>query len=77
MRGLLSSNVWVHAAFCRPDADLDAARTGWDHTFELTRRIDLKADIDRIVEQLGDDPTPETFETFVALKGHERMPGDE
>ncbi|WP_019645626.1 DNA primase [Novispirillum itersonii] len=77
VRGLLSSNVWVHAAFCRPDADLDAARTGWDHTFELTRRIDLKADIDRIVEQLGDDPTPETFETFVALKGHERMPGDE
>lgn len=77
VRGLLSSNVWVHAAFCRPDAELDAARTGWDHTFELTRRIDLKADIDRIVEQLGDDPTPETFETFVALKGHERMPGDE
>lgn len=77
VNGLLTSNVWVHAAFSRPDADFEAARTGWDHTFELTRRVDLKADIDRIVEQLGEDPTPETFETFVALKGHERIPGED
>lgn len=71
---LLTSNVFIHAAFSRPGSESQSARRGWEHTFDLMiRRTELKADIDRVVARLGDDPTEATYETFVALKNQDRM----
>ncbi|SIT11449.1 DNA primase [Insolitispirillum peregrinum] len=74
---LLRSNAFTHAAFSRPQADLQSARDGWEHTFALTRQKDLRADIDRMVNQLGQDPSPETFNALLALKNHQRFGGDD
>lgn len=74
---LLNSQVFTHASFSRPDADTETARLGWEQTYELSRRKDLKVDIDRAVERLGQEPTTETFESFVLLKGHERIAGED
>lgn len=56
---LLSSNVYAHASFARPDAPTDRALSGWDHTFELGQQQDFRADVlragARYAEQT-DDP---------------------
>ncbi|NKD45347.1 DNA primase [Haematospirillum jordaniae] len=72
LESLLASNVFLHAAFSRPVADSQAALDGWEHTFGLSRGRDLKVDIGRAVERLGDNPTPEALDVFIALKKHER-----
>lgn len=77
LESLLASNVFLHAAFSRPEAGSPVALEGWEHTFGLFRHRDLKVDIDRAVERLGKDPTPESLETFVALKKHERISAEE
>jgi len=75
---LLHSNVYTHAAFARPEAETETARRGWDHTFELLiRRKELKADLDHMVERLGENPTAEDFETFLALKRHMAPPEED
>lgn len=75
---LLNSNVFVHAAFSRPEAETETARRGWEHTYELTRRKELIADIDRSVERLGADwPDDSAFESFVVLKSQERLDRDD
>lgn len=75
---LLTSNVYTHAAFARPEADNETARHGWEHTFGLLiRRKELKADLDHVVERLGENPTAEDFETFLALQRHMHPPDDD
>lgn len=44
---LLSSNVYAHASFARPDAPTDRAMSGWDHTFELAQQQEFRADVMR------------------------------
>lgn len=65
---LLSSDVFAHAHFARPDADLETARRGWENAFDMILRKDMKADSSRIVEQFVADPTDEAFEVLRALK---------
>lgn len=78
LESLLTSNVYTHAAFARPEADSETARHGWDHTFGLLiRRKELKADLDHVVERLGENPTAEDFETFLALQRHMHPPDED
>jgi DNA primase len=44
---LLSSNVYAHASFARPDAPTERAMSGWDHTFEQGQQQDFRADVMR------------------------------
>jgi DNA primase len=74
---LLRSTVFTHAAFARPDADPQDALQGWEHTYVLTRRKDLMADINQVLNRLGDDPSQEDFEALIALKSHQRLGSDD
>lgn len=65
---LLNSDVFAHARFARPDADLDTARRGWENAYDMNRRKDLKADGSRIVERIAADPTEEACEILRAFK---------
>lgn len=65
---LLNSDVFAHARFARPDADLETARRGWENAYDMNRRKDLKADGSRIVERIAADPTEEACEVLRAFK---------
>ncbi|HEY9080295.1 DNA primase [Magnetovibrio sp.] len=65
---LLSSRVFGHAYFARPDEDMLSALEGWNETYELYCRRDLQAELDDAQRQLAAHMTPETFERFRALK---------
>jgi DNA primase len=74
---LMRSSVFTHAAFARPDADAQDALKGWDHTYALTRQKDLIADINQVVDRLGENPSQEDFDALVVLKSHQRLGNDE
>jgi DNA primase len=68
--GLLSPQVYVHARFSRPDADLDAARTGWlriRHGFQQGR--ELTVEIDRAERELAEEMTEVTDARLTHLVG--------
>ena len=69
---LLSSRVFGHAYFARPDEDTLSALEGWNETYELYCRRDLQAELDDAQRQLAAHMTPETFERFRALKMQEQ-----
>jgi len=68
----LSSRVFGHAYFARPDEDTLSALEGWNETYELYCRRDLQAELDDAQRQLAAHMTPETFERFRALKMQEQ-----
>jgi DNA primase len=74
---LLNSDVFAHARFARPDADLEMARRGWENAFDLNRRKDLKADGSRIVERIAADPTEEAYEVLRAFKEDQQRADDD
>lgn len=74
---LLNSDVFAHARFARPDADLEMARRGWENAFDMNRRKDLKADGSRIVERIAADPTEEAYEVLRAFKEDQRRVDDD
>ena len=69
---LLSSRVFGHAYFARPDEDTLSALEGWNETYELYCRRDLQAELEDAQRQLAANMTPETFERFRALKMQEQ-----
>lgn len=71
--GLLRSGVYGHAAFARPEVDDITAKEGWEHTFALTRRKEITADVNRVVSQFCQDPSDEAFSALLALKNHQRF----
>lgn len=70
---LLSSGVFAHASFCKPESDLPAAQRGWEQVYSLARQPELEADVIRAVDRLGRDATPEAFDTLVALTTQGRL----
>ncbi|PCI41131.1 MAG: DNA primase, partial [Rhodospirillaceae bacterium] len=50
---LLSSRVFEHAFFARPDTDLETALTGWNETYELYCRRDLQAELQEAQRRLA------------------------
>lgn len=65
---LLSSRVFEHAYFARPDEDTLSALEGWLETYELYCRRDLQAELEDAQRQLAANMTQEAFERFRALK---------
>jgi len=74
---LLNSDVFAHARFAWPDADLETVRRGWENAFDMTRRKDLKADGSRIVERIAADPTEEACEVLRAFKEDQHRVDDD
>ncbi|MGC2857646.1 DNA primase [Novispirillum sp. DQ9] len=74
---LLNSDVFAHARFARPDADLETARRGWENAYDVNRRKDLRADGSRIVERIAADPTDEACEILRAFKQDQQRFDDE
>ncbi|NKB43741.1 MAG: DNA primase [Alphaproteobacteria bacterium] len=68
LKKLMSSEVYVHAGFARPDAELQDATIGWDHTFSLCQRADLEADVRRAADDLINEPTDSAFAVFRSLR---------
>lgn len=68
LKKLISSEVYVHAGFARPEAPLEDATKGWDHTFSLCQRSDLEADIRRAADDVINDPTDSAFAVFRTLR---------
>ncbi|MDG2243723.1 MAG: DNA primase [Rhodospirillaceae bacterium] len=68
LKKLLSSEVYVHAGFARPNAELQDATSGWDHTFSLCQRDDLEADVRRAADDLINEPTDSAFAVFRSLR---------
>lgn len=73
---LLSSRVFEHAFFARPDTDLETALTGWNETYELYCRRDLQAELQEAQRRLAVDMTQEAFDRLCALQKLEQMTQD-
>jgi DNA primase len=68
LKKLISSGVYIHAGFARPNAALEDATTGWDHTFSLCKRDELEADVRRAADDLINDPSDAAFTVFRSLR---------
>jgi len=68
LKKLISSEVYIHAGFARPEAELEDATNGWDHTFSLCQRDDLEADVRRAADDMINEPTDSTFAVFRSLR---------
>ncbi len=77
LENLLNSDIYLHAGFARAEASLDEATAGWDHTFTLCQRADLKADLDRALERLTEDTSEENLAAYAALKAQAESTGDD
>jgi DNA primase len=64
---LLQPEVYQHAAFARPTAQLADATKGWDETFSLNQLPVLEADLARAQRELEENPTEETLAARDAL----------
>jgi DNA primase len=73
LEGLLSSRVYGHAGFARPDADPGAVRKGWiDVRNRLKQQPLLKAQLAEEAQGLVDEITPEKVARLTALLNSRR-----
>jgi hypothetical protein len=73
---LLSPKVYEHAFFARPTVDDETARQGWEETYNLYHRKDLRAEIEEAKAGLTGDLTAEAMERFRVLKAQEHQVQD-
>ncbi|WP_142848364.1 DNA primase [Telmatospirillum sp. J64-1] len=64
---LLGSGLYELYSFCRPDAPAHDARAGWEHTFTLYSRKELKADIGQATLRLAEEMSEQSFGHLRAL----------
>ena len=67
-RYLLSTEVFGHAYFARPEASLNEAKAGWEETFGQIKGKDLIAEIKEAERDVSENPSDETWRRFLALK---------
>lgn len=68
LKKLISSEVYIHAAFARPDATPENATTGWDDTFSLCGLGEREADIRQAAQDLIEDQSDTAFARFRSLR---------
>jgi len=73
---LLSSRVFGHAFFARPDEPFETALAGWNETYELYLRRELEAELLEAQRRFAADMSPENYERFRALKIQEQTAQD-
>jgi DNA primase len=64
---LLHPEVYQHAGFARPQADLDQATAGWDRTFAVCQKAVLEAHLERAEQELVENPSDEALAIRDAL----------
>jgi len=64
---LISKDLYVHAAFARPEATLEEAKEGWDDTHYLCQIEGLKSHIKDASGDFVEDPSIASFERFRQL----------
>jgi DNA primase len=74
---LVHPDVYLHAGFARPESSLEQATAGWDHTFALSQQPSFKADLQRLEQELAENPTEEAFEMLKALRQQAAAANDE
>jgi DNA primase len=67
LNSLLCTTLYAHAAFARPDAELDKATAGWGQTFRLYTQSELTHDVARAEADLAADGSVESFNVLVSL----------
>ncbi len=67
--GLFSPQIYAHARFVRPNADIEEVRRGWLHTRDvLCHYRQLAVEIDRAERGLAEDMTDATLAQLRALQ---------
>jgi len=69
---LISNEIFTHAGFARPDADIDNARRGWNETYLLCKREDLERDIQIAAEDFKKNPSEANYTRFEKLRFEEQ-----
>ena len=64
---LMSKDLYVHAAFARPEATLEEAKDGWDDTHYLCHIEGLKTHIKDASGDFAEEPSIASFERFRQL----------
>lgn len=77
LKKLISSEVYIHAAFARPDATPENATTGWDDTFSLCGLGEREADIRQAAQDLIEDQSDTAFARFRSLRTEGQLQDDE
>lgn len=67
---LLSSKVYMHARFAKPDEPFEEALAGWLDTFERLTAINVVTELREVEAALGEDTSVTTFGRMKALKGN-------
>ena len=68
---LVAPRVLEHAFFARPEVSVETAREGWEETYSLYKRRDLRAEIEKAGHRLAGEMSAQAFEVLRALKGEE------
>lgn len=76
LKKLISSEVYIHAAFARPDASLEDATIGWDDTFSLCGLGEREADIRQAAQDLIEDQSDTAFARFRSLRTEGQLTDD-
>ncbi|MFL2771923.1 MAG: DNA primase [Rhodospirillaceae bacterium] len=68
LTNLTSLEVYIHAGFARPNATIEEAANGWDHTFLFSQRADIEADVRQAADELIKEPSDSAFAIFRSLR---------
>jgi DNA primase len=67
---LSGPRLFAHAAFARPDSDLEGAVAGWEETYSLFRQKDVERELGHRQRALSSRLSTEDYERFRVLKQH-------
>jgi len=76
LNSLLSSKIYDHAFFARPETDDETARQGWEETFKMYHQKDLLAEIQEVGVGPAGEMTAEAMERLRVLKAQEHQAQD-
>lgn len=76
LKKLISSEVYIHAAFARPDSSPENATQGWDDTFSLCGLGEREADIRQAAQDLIEDQSDTAFARFRSLRTEGQITDD-
>jgi DNA primase len=64
---IVCTDLYIHAAFARPESTLNEAKKGWDDTFSLCQNENIRADIKDASGEFVEEPSLAGFERLKQL----------
>ena len=64
---IVCTDLYIHAAFARPESTLNEAKQGWDDTFSLCQNENIRADIKDASGEFVEEPSLAGFERLKQL----------